>query len=184
MKAFIFLLLFSSQAMAATATLSWDASTGATGYKVYYGTAPGAYTGFVDAGAALTMQVQGLLPEKRYYFATKAYNAIYESGYSNEITAVTMQDVIIPPPPPVSTITLLGIAPLAVKEVQLQPVADATVTKYVWKLHGALIGGLIRAKPVVVQAYYKTPGLYTVTLTRYVGDVVKDTSTVQVEVAP
>lgn len=182
MKAFILLLLFSTKAMTAIAILSWDPSDGATGYKIYYGTATGAYTGVVDAGAVLTMQVQGLLPETRYYFAAKAYNASQESVFSNETSAVTMPDVVIPPLPPVSTITLLGIAPLAVQEVQLQPASDPTVTKYVWKLPGAMIGSLTRMKPLVVQAYYKTLGLYTVTLVRYVGDVVKDTSSVQVEI--
>jgi len=79
-----------TQAPATTATLMWDAATAATGYRVYYGTAPGVYLqalgqGF-SVGNVLTYTVTGLSSGTRYYFAVTAVDTLgNESGYSNEV---------------------------------------------------------------------------------------------------
>lgn len=184
MRLFACLLLFSANALGASATLIWDAppSSSVTGYKVYYGTVSGLYTGQLDAGAALTATVNNLSPGTVYFFAVKSYNSVAESAFSNEVTATTPPDIIIPPPPPPSVFSVTEIAPLAVTEVTLTPVADPTVTKYVWKFPGAISWSVTKLKPLPVQAYYKVAGTYTVTLVRWAGAVVKDQSSVQVEV--
>ncbi len=40
----VFFLISVATAQAATINLAWNASTGATGYRVYYGTASGSYS--------------------------------------------------------------------------------------------------------------------------------------------
>jgi chitodextrinase len=73
-----------------TATLAWDAVTGASGYRIYYGTAPGTYFQSRGAGVGVgnvtTFTVTGLGSSTRYYFAVTAYDASNnESGFSNEV---------------------------------------------------------------------------------------------------
>lgn len=80
-------------------TLAWDASIDptVTGYKVYWGAAPGHYTNSVNAGPELTARVSNLLSGQTYYFAATAYNSLeLESDFSNEVSYT----VPLPPPPP------------------------------------------------------------------------------------
>jgi len=89
-------------ALAGDATLSWAAPktytngaplTDLAGYKVYYGTASGAYTKVVDAGKVTTYKVANL-PNSTYFFAVTAYNtAMTESSYSNEVSKSIVDDV-------------------------------------------------------------------------------------------
>jgi hypothetical protein len=67
-------------------TLAWDASQRATSYRLYYGVASGRYQTVMDAGAALTVRVEGLTEGTTYYFAATALNQSGESGYSNEVS--------------------------------------------------------------------------------------------------
>ncbi|WP_298436348.1 fibronectin type III domain-containing protein [Geobacter sp.] len=77
-----------------SATLAWDAPTdgngaplaAVSGYKIYYGTAPGNYTKTVNVGAVTTYAVTGLAPGT-YYFNVTDYDASgNESGFANEVT--------------------------------------------------------------------------------------------------
>ncbi|MBI5149483.1 MAG: fibronectin type III domain-containing protein [Candidatus Omnitrophica bacterium] len=78
-------------------TLSWAAATGATGYKIYYGTAPGVYGGTpTDAGNVTTKAVTGLTNGTTYYFAVTAYNAGGESVKSNEVSATPVSATLQP----------------------------------------------------------------------------------------
>jgi hypothetical protein len=65
--------------------LAWDPTSGASGYKVYYGTSSGAYgSPVVVYGTSTT--IQGLQDCVSYYVAVKAFNAAGESpNYSNEL---------------------------------------------------------------------------------------------------
>jgi fibronectin type 3 domain-containing protein len=65
--------------------LQWYGTENATGYKIMYGTKPGAYTQSADAGKALSFTVKGLTAGQTYYFATTAYNASGESPSSPEM---------------------------------------------------------------------------------------------------
>ncbi|MEK6578901.1 MAG: fibronectin type III domain-containing protein [Bdellovibrionota bacterium] len=74
-----------------SATLNWDAGTEAAlaGYKVYYGTASGAYGPPVDAGKNTTYTISGLSSGKTYFFSITAYDAMgTESPRSNEVSKV------------------------------------------------------------------------------------------------
>lgn len=107
-------------ALAGDATLSWAAPTTYTngtpltdlaGYKVYYGTASGAYTQVIDAGKVTTYKVANL-PNSTYYFAVTAYNAaMVESAYSNEVSKSVANDVT---GPVISGVYTSGTSPDAV----------------------------------------------------------------------
>ena len=75
-----------------SATLSWNAVTAVNlaGYRVYYGTTPGAYFQAVgqglDVGNATTYTITDLSSGTRYYFAATAYDTSNnESAFSNEV---------------------------------------------------------------------------------------------------
>src|SRR5205807_1043016 len=74
------------------AALAWDAVADPTlsGYRIYYGTAPGTYLQSVgqglNVGTATTFTVTGLRSGTRYYFAATAYDTLNkESTYSDEV---------------------------------------------------------------------------------------------------
>src|SRR5207247_1053443 len=81
---------FAGISFAGDVNLAWNASTGAAGYKVHFGTASGVYGTPVDVGIKTTYTVTGLAAGT-YYFAVTAYNSSgVQSGFSNEATlAVT-----------------------------------------------------------------------------------------------
>ena len=74
------------------ADLAWDpvVSTALTGYRAYYGIAPGVYLQAVgqgmSTGTATTFGVSGLTSGTRYYFVVTAVDTSNgESGVSNEV---------------------------------------------------------------------------------------------------
>ncbi|MDP1992720.1 MAG: fibronectin type III domain-containing protein [Syntrophales bacterium] len=75
---------------ATQATLTWDppsVSTDVTGYMIYYGTTPGAYSQGIDVGKTTSYTVSNLNDGQTYYFAATAYNhAGMQSVYSNEVS--------------------------------------------------------------------------------------------------
>ena len=78
--------------------LTWD-STGASGYKIYYGVTSGSYGNYTDAGNSLSKDIYGLTVGKTYYFAVTAYDSKgAESEYSNEVS-ITPKDATPPAAP-------------------------------------------------------------------------------------
>ena len=73
-----------------TATLSWTAVAGATGYRVLYGAAPGQYTASAEAGVATSYTVKGLTDGATYYFAVEAENAAGASLPSSPLGATPL----------------------------------------------------------------------------------------------
>lgn len=73
--------------------LAWDASTGATGYKLYYGSSPLTYTYSVDCGNSLSNSLT--LSAGTYYFAVSAYNGAKEGVKSPELQVVVTQPVVV-----------------------------------------------------------------------------------------
>jgi hypothetical protein len=79
---------------ASSATLEWDAVTAATftGYRIYFGTASGAYLqpkggGVLVAANETIHTLTGLSSGTTYYFAVTTYdlsNPLTESSFSNE----------------------------------------------------------------------------------------------------
>jgi len=96
LSALSFLTTGQSDCHAVTVSLQWGASTGATGYRVYYqanssaqpfggngasqGSAP------VDVSGQTSATISGLDPANAYYFAVTAYNEAGESSYSNVVS--------------------------------------------------------------------------------------------------
>jgi hypothetical protein len=61
------------------------------GYKIYYGTSPGAYIDYRDIGNTTSIQVPSLnLPAKQiYYAAVTVYDSEgYESAFSDEVRII------------------------------------------------------------------------------------------------
>lgn len=93
MKKMFFAALMLTLALPLTAfaapRLAWDPSTGQVdGYKIYYGTSSGHYTGSRDVGLVTEYPLTNLnLTEKQtYFFVAKAYNTAGESAGSNEVS--------------------------------------------------------------------------------------------------
>lgn len=82
------LLACLSVAVAGDVNFTWDASPGATGYKVYVGTQSRSYGSPLDVpGGSTTVASVSTLPDGcvQLYGAVTAYNAIGESDYSDEV---------------------------------------------------------------------------------------------------
>jgi len=98
---FAILLTFESACYAVTVTLRWGASSGATGYRVYYradsSTLPLSGTGAdqgsspINVGNRTTATISGLDPAHSYYFAVSAYNSAGESPLSNRVSIPELQ---------------------------------------------------------------------------------------------
>lgn len=84
---FLSICLHSGCALASEVTLEWDlnSESDVEGYKVYYGTQSSNYSKVIDVGDWNSRVIQGLEPGTRYYFSVTAYNAYYESDFSEEI---------------------------------------------------------------------------------------------------
>lgn len=81
-------LLVSDPSFAGTLGLRWNAAAGAAGYKVYYGSAPGAYTTSIDVRNVLSTSITGLSDCAPTYLAVKAYNFSGESvTFSQEVAS-------------------------------------------------------------------------------------------------
>ena len=90
------LLLSQGNAYAAQVTLAWNASDGAAGYKIYYGTVSKHYTSVVDVKNYLTYTFTDLPDGNTYYFAATAYDASYlESEYSTEVSYNAASDNLL-----------------------------------------------------------------------------------------
>lgn len=148
-------LVLGAHANAGQISLAWDAVSGATGYRLYYGTASASYSSNVDAKTATSYTVANLTDGTRYYFAVRAYNATTTSGYSNEINSVVGSAT-----GPVASFTASptsGPAPLA---VAFTDTSTGGVTAWSWNFGN---GGTSTAKNPSYT--YTTAGTYTVTLT-------------------
>lgn len=173
----IFLLsCFAIQSEAKNIPLVWDASPspGIVGYKVYMGHQPETYITFFDVGNSLTKTIENVLPGT-YYFAVKGYtlNDEFETSFSNE------RQVIIPVG--TATFTIKSILPKTLYQVILGTAKDTTTTRWEWKTTGALINNFSRVFPNQVAFWYKLPGIYNVTLNKYVGETLVETITTTVE---
>jgi len=67
--------------------LSWQSVSGATGYKVHYGTSSQSYGTPIDVGNVTSYEVPGLTNGIEYFFVVTAYDGGEESDQSNELSA-------------------------------------------------------------------------------------------------
>jgi len=74
-------------AMAGSISLSWDATQGASGYHVYYGTVSGQYNPVPVTTSSTSTTISGLQDCTTYYLAVKAFNqAGVSPEFSNELS--------------------------------------------------------------------------------------------------
>ncbi len=67
--------------------VQWDSVTGATGYRVHYGSQSGQYNQSRDVGNTTSAVIDNLADCSAWYLAVKAYNSAGESPtFSNEIS--------------------------------------------------------------------------------------------------
>jgi len=90
----IALALLGMPARAGTIAVNWDAVTGASGYRVYYGTSTGQYGASITS-ASTSATISGLQDCTQYFVAVKAYNAAGESAqFSNELSGWSRPSVV------------------------------------------------------------------------------------------
>jgi len=81
------IVLFSPSLMAGSIDLAWNTSSGASGYRVHFGTSTGQYTSSVDVGNVTQTTLASLADCNTSFFAVSAYNAAGESGFSGEVSS-------------------------------------------------------------------------------------------------
>lgn len=114
--------------------LSWTASTGATSYAVYMGSAAGGEsTTAVASGITGTRAtITGLTAGTKYYFVAKSFVAGVASAASNEVSATPSLPVATQPPPSrggggaLEALTLLALALSIARRLRGGPLNEAT----------------------------------------------------------
>ena len=146
--------LFSAETYAGQVSLAWDAVSGATGYRLYYGTASSNYSSNVDAKTATSSTVANLTDGTRYYFAVQAYNSTSTSGYSGEVNKVVGATT------PVANFTATPTSGTAPVNVSFTDTSTGSVTAWSWNFGNGSTS--TSNKP---STTYSTPGTYAVSLT-------------------
>jgi len=89
-------------------TLRWDASSMATGYRVYMGSPDCTSLAFITSTTGTSVQVTGLTNGTQYCFVVRAFNADGESANSNQATATPVAPLI--PDPPTNLTAVAGFS--------------------------------------------------------------------------
>ena len=145
----VILFFFSANALAAQVKLTWNPISGASGYRVHYGTASGNYNA---AGSPLNVvgstTTSVTIPDSTtYYFAVKGYSSAQESGYSNEVNNPIAQ---------FSANTTSGLT------VQFTDQSTGTVNGWCWKFSAN--SSNCDSSGINPSKTYSTAGTYTVSL--------------------
>ncbi|MFO1313581.1 MAG: PKD domain-containing protein [Burkholderiales bacterium] len=136
-------------------TLAWDPSTGATSYRLYYGTSSGTYPNSINTGAATSATVTGLTAGQRYYFVVTAFSSTgAQSPYSNEVNAVA------PALPVASFVADKTSGPVPLTVNFSSSASTGTITSYAWTFGDG--GTSAAANP---SHTYTSTGTFTVALT-------------------
>ena len=155
------LVAVSGNSLAGQLSLAWNPVAGATGYKLYYGTASRNYSSNVDAKNVTSYTVAGLTNGASYYFAVQAYNATATSGYSNEVSAVVPGSTTAAPVANFTASPTTGTAPVT---VTFTDTSTGSVTTRSWDFGVTSTTG--DTSTATNPSYtYTTAGSYTVTLT-------------------
>lgn len=100
-----FIFFTSINCYSANVYLQWDTSSGAIGYRLYYGTSSGNYSDMVDVGDTTGYSLTELDENITYYIVVRSYDNDGESGNSNELViAGTSSAPVVPSAPKSFTI--------------------------------------------------------------------------------
>ena len=97
------LILLCWVSLGSAATLAWNPSARALGYRLAYGLTSGQYDVVLDTGAATVVSIGGLTPGMLYFAAAQAYNSVGVSDYSNEVSWVAADTDTVPPTVAITT---------------------------------------------------------------------------------
>jgi hypothetical protein len=151
----VLVVLNSQPVFGSNITLAWDAATDPTvaGYTVFYGSASRSYTNSVNAGAATSATLSGLVPGATYYIAATTYETNgLQSDYSAEVT-VTIPAATGNQPP-----TLDALANLTINE-------DAGLQTV--NLTGISSGATNQNQALTITAFSSAPSLISTPAVNY-----------------
>jgi hypothetical protein len=103
-KVMVMMLMLGFTVFADSVSFIWTTNSepDLAGYKLYYGTNSGRYSNIVNVPKTNIFQLQGLVRQKRYYFALTAYSTGgLESFRTPELTCVLPDPVSKPAKPAV-----------------------------------------------------------------------------------
>jgi len=130
----LLLLLWTVSWADASVNLTWNASSGATGYRLHYGQSHGVYDTSIDVGPSTTASLNGSLTvDATYFFAATAYNSAGESDYSNEVSKLITAADVTPPtvsitsPAPGSTVSRKGLVTIQANASDNVSVVSVTI---------------------------------------------------------
>lgn len=96
-------------AFAGQAALSWNSTSGASGYKLYYGTVSNQYSQTIDVGNVTSYILPNLTDGTTYYFAIAAYNGSTESSLSPQVSQVMQTNIVLSAPSTIGSNTITYI---------------------------------------------------------------------------
>ncbi len=145
----LLLFCFTANVFAAQVKMAWNPVSGASGYRVHYGTASGNYNA---AGSPLNVvgstTTSVTIPDSTtYYFAVKGYSSAQESGYSNEVN---------------NPIAQFGANTTSGLTVQFADQSTGTVNGWCWKFSAN--SSTCDSPDRNPSKTYSTAGTYTVSL--------------------
>jgi len=178
------LLLFCPAAWSAqSVTAAWSPSRDSTvvGYRVYYGTASGAYSSWLEAGTNTTITIPDLQEGTTYYLAAVSYDdAGIESVLSNEASytvPVSVAPAIISPP--ASRTNVAGTA------ASFTVAASGTAPlSYQWLKGESALAGATSTTLTLANVTDGDAGGYSVVITNVAGAVTSSVAVLTVLDAP
>jgi len=143
--------------------LTWNASSGATGYNVYRGTSPGGAKTKLNASpvSGTSYNDTAVSNGTTYYYQVTALNANGESGFSNEASATPTGSLGVPDPPQ----SLVASSGPGKKKIGLTWQASIGATSYNVK---RLMNGTFQTIATVTGTTYQNTGLASGTTYTYV----------------
>jgi hypothetical protein len=154
--------------------LSWNASTGATGYRVYRGVT------LISSVAATSYSDTGLSPSTNYCYSVTAYNSAGESTQTSQACAVTLAPPVSPP----STPTGFVVTAASSSQINLSWNASTGATGYKIYKGGSLLKSVTTTSTSDTGLSPSTNYCYSVNAYNSAGDSVQTSQQCVTTLAP